>query len=155
MYGNNTLPGLKQSEPFRRQGTIWLGYTEATWFKIVEVSGLTNEKLPKGTILKQDLSTGQYSPLEASDIIGAVTDLPKERLVIVADDTAVTGTKETVDGEEVLTPSNVLVGIQGHVDKARIYVGETAFTDLTDEQKTKLNTQLEAWNFMLVNVFQG
>ena len=155
MYGNNTLPGLKKSEPFRRKGTIWLGYTETTWFKTVQVTGLTSKKLPRGTILKQDLATGQYSPLEVSDIIGAVTDLPNMRLVIVADDTAVTGVTETVEGETVSTPATVLVGIQGHVDRARILVGEDVFTELTEEQQIKLNAQLEAWNFMLVDVFQG
>ncbi len=52
-------------------------------------------------------------------------------------------------------PSNVLVGISGVVNKNLLYVGETKFTELTDEQKIGLNLQLEAWNFQLVNVMQA
>ncbi len=159
MYGNTRLPGIATSEVYREKGSLWRGYPEATWFKIVSVAGTTSTKLSRGTILKEDISTGYYSPISTSDIISTASDLPGTRLVIVADDTAVTGSTETEgEGQDAVTTqktSAVLVGIQGQVDKAQLLIGETAFTELTDEQQVKLNTQLEAWGFILINVFQG
>ena len=152
MYGNDRLPGVAVSETYRSNGSIWQGAPEATWFKVVGVKGTeeTGTDIPVGTIMKE-VEGGTYSPIAESDIVSAVGDLPGSRLAIVADKTAQTGT--TVEGEE--TPSSVLVGTCGKVDKARIYVADKAFTDLTDVQKIGLNLQLEAWGFMLVNVMQA
>ena len=77
------------------------------------------------------------------------------RLAIVADKSAKTGTTSTVDGEAVSEASSVLVGIAGVVDRSKLYVGDKAFTELSAEQQISLNTQLEAWNFQLVNVMQA
>ncbi len=152
MYGNDRLPGVAVSETYRSNGSIWQGAPEATWFKVVGVKGTegTGTDIPVGTIMKE-LEDGSYAPIEESDILSVVADLPGPRLVIVADKTAQTGT--TVEGEEA--PSSVLVGVCGKVDKARIYVTDKTFTDLTDAQKVGLNLQLEAWGFMLVNVMQA
>ena len=136
MYGNTRLPGIATSETYRAKNSIWRGYTEATWFKIVSVAGTTSTKLPRGTILIEDLSTGYYNPMTTSNIISAASGLPGARLVIVADDTAVTGSAETEgEGQDAVTTqktSAVLVGIQGQVDKEQIFVGETALTKLTE-----------------------
>lgn len=154
MYGNDRLPGVAVSETYRNKGSIWQGAPEATWFKTVSVNWTngtegTGTYISAGTIMKE-LEDGSYTPIEESDIVSAVADLPGARLVIVADKTASTGT--TIDGEEV--SSSVLVGTCGKVDRARVYVADKAFTDLTEAQKLGLNLQLEAWGFQLVNVMQ-
>ena len=148
MYGNERLPGVAVSETYRSNGTIWQGAPEATWFKTVEVKGTegTGTDIPIGTIMKE-LEDGSYAPIEESDIVSAVADLPGSRLVIVADKTAKTGTESE--------SSSVLVGTCGKVDRARVYVADKAFPDLTEEQRIGLNLQLEAWGFMLVNVIQA
>ena len=85
--------------------------------------------------------------------------MPGVRLAIVADKSAKTGTTTTTgeDSEAVAeaTPSSVLVGTCGKVDKTKLYIGDKAFTELADEQKIGLNLQLEAWGFMLMNVMQA
>ena len=141
MYGNTRLPGVEVSSDFRDEGSIWRGATESTWFKIVNTSLSAEEAnaISLGTIMKEDAATGTYSPISEADISST---LPGARLVIVADSTAVEG-------------ASVLVGTHGQVDKARLIIGEKTFTELTDEQKINLNTQLEAWGFLLVNVIQG
>ncbi len=155
MYGNDKLPGIAVSEQFRYDNSIWQGYTQATWFKVVKVNGTDGAAIKAGTIMKEVSEDGSYTPITASDIISAVADLPGVRLAIVADKSAKTGTTKTVDDETVSEPSSVLVGIAGVVDKSKLYVGDKAFTELTDTQKINLNTQLEAWNFQLVNVMQA
>ena len=160
MYGNDRIPGVSLSEPYRSNGSIWQGAPESTWFKIVGVNGTEEEgaALEAGTILKQ-VDGGNYAVLTASDIISVVGNLPGARLAIVADKTAKTGTSKTTgEGDDAVTEaeaSNVLVGVCGKVDKAKLYVGDTVFTELTDAQQVSLSTQLEAWGFMLVNVMQG
>lgn len=160
MYGNERLPGVSVSETYRAKGSIWQGAPESTWFKTVNVNGSDAEgtAIKAGTIMKE-LTDGSYTPITESDIVSAVADLPGVRLAIVADKSAKTGTISTTgEGAETVTettPSSVLVGISGKVDKARLYVGDKAFTELTDEQKIWLNLQLEAWGFMLVNVMQA
>ena len=160
MYGNERLPGVSVSESYRAKGTIWQGSPAATWFKTVSVNGSEAEgtAIAAGTIMKQ-IDDGSYTPIADSDIVSAVGDLPGVRLVIVADKSAKTGTTTTTgEGTEAvteITPSSVLVGTCGKVDKNKLLVGETAFTELTDEQKRCLNLQLEAWNFLLVNVMQA
>ena len=153
MYGNERLPGVAVSESYRAKGSIWQGSPASTWFKTVSVNGTDADgtAIPSGTIMKQ-LDDGSYTPIADTDIVSAVADLPGVRLVIVADTSAKTAT--TDEGTEV-TPSSILVGTSGKVDKAKLLVGDTAFTDLTDEQKLGLNYQLEAWNFLLVNVMQA
>ena len=143
MYGNERLPGVAVSEQFRNENSIWQGYTQATWFKIVRVNGSEAADIPVGT------------PIAASDIVSATADLPGVRLAIFADKSAKTGTTKTVEGEAVSEPSSVLVGIAGVVDKSKLYVGDKAFSELNDTQKINLNTQLEAWNFQLVHVTQA
>ena len=157
MYGNSTLPGIAVSETYRYEGSIWRGYPEATWFKLVKVNGSSAEasKIEQGTIMKELLADGTFTPIEESDIISAVADLPGARLGIVADKTATTGTTTTVESETVVTPSSVLIGIQGQVDMNKLFIGEKKFSELTDEQKICLNTQLEAWGFQLINVIQA
>lgn len=156
MYGNDTLPGVSVSETYRvTNGSIWRGYPEATFFKVVSVNGTDGTAIPAGTIMKEVVADGSYTPITASDIVSVIADLPGARLAIVADKSAKTGTTETLDEETVLNPSSVLVGISGVVDKAKLLVGDTAFTELEDAQKIGLNTQLEAWGFQLVNVMQA
>ena len=155
MYGNDKLPGIAVSEQFRYDNSIWQGYTQATWFKVVKVNGTDGAAIKAGTIMKEVSADGSYTPITAGDIVSAISDLPGVRLAIVADKSAKTGTTSTVEGETVSEPSNVLVGIAGVVDKSKLYVGDKAFTELTDTQKINLNTQLEAWNFQLVNVMQA
>ena len=160
MYGNERLPGVSVSESYRAKGSIWQGAPESTWFKTVSVNGSDAEGTPisAGAIMKE-LTDGSYMPIAESDIIPAVADLPGVRLAIVADKSAKTGTTSTTgEGSEAvteITPSSVLVGVCGKVDKAKLYVDDKAFTELTDEQKIGLNLQLEAWGFMLVNVMQA
>ena len=160
MYGNERLPGVSVSESYRAKGSIWQGAPESTWFKTVSVNGSESEgtAISAGTIMKE-IADGSYTPIAESDIVSAVADLPGVRLVIVADKSAKTGTTTTTgegaDAVTETTPSSVLIGICGKVDKAKLYVGEKAFTELTDEQKIGLNLQLEAWGFMLVNVMQA
>lgn len=152
MFGNDILPGVSVSETYRSKGSIWQGAPEATFFKAVKVNGSEAEgvAIAAGTIMKQ-LADGTYTPIAESDIIAAVSSLPGVRLAIVADKTAKTGT--TNDDES--TPSSVLVGICGVVDKDKLFVGAKAFTELTEEQGINLSLQLEAWGFMPVNVNQG
>ena len=148
MYGNSTLPGIAASDTLRYEGSIWRGATEATWFKIVNVSGSAEDAaaIPLGSIMKEDSSTGYYAPVTVDDLATL-----SGKLAIVADHNAKSG--KTVDGE--LTTAQVLVGVMGHVDKAKLFVGDTAFTDLSSAQKIALNSLLEANNFLLVNVMQG
>ena len=159
MYGNEKLPGVAVSEQFRNDSSIWQGYTQATWFKVVHVYGSEADDIPVGTIMKEVPDDGSYTPIAESDILSDVSGLPGVRLAIVADKTAKTGsTKTTGEGTEALTeniPSSVLVGIMGVVDKAKLYVGDKAFSELTYAQKINLNSQLEAWHFQLVNVTQA
>ena len=140
------------SETYRSKGSIWQGAPEATWFKAVKVNGSEAEgtAISDGTIMKQ-LTDGTYTPIAEADIIAAVANLPGARLAIVADKTAKTGTTNDDDS----TPSNVLVGVCGVVDKARLFVGAKTFTELTEAQGINLSLQLEAWGFMLVNVTQA
>ena len=156
MYGNEKLPGVSVSETYRAKGTIWQGAPASTWFKTVSVNGSEPEgtAIKAGTIMKQ-LEDGSYTPIAESDIVSTVADLPGERLVIVADKTAKTGTTITTDEGTEAIPSSVLVGSCGKVDKAKLFIGEKPFTELTDEQKIGLNLRLEAWGFMLVNVMQA
>ena len=155
MYGNEKLPGVAVSEQFRNESSIWQGYTQATWFKIVQVNGDESVDIPVGTIMKELADDGTYTPISESDILADVAGLPGVRLAIVADKSAKTGSTVTVDDETVSVPSSVLVGIMGVVDKAKLSVGDKSFTELSDSQKINLNTQLEAWNFQLVNVTQA
>ncbi|MBQ4430630.1 MAG: hypothetical protein II877_03925 [Synergistaceae bacterium] len=160
MYGNEKLPGISVSETYRvTNGSIWRGYPEATFFKVVSVNGTDGAELPAGTIMKEVADDGSYTPITASDIVSVIADLPGTRLAIVADKSAKTGTTTTTgEGAEAVTESvasSVLVGISGVVDKAKLLVGDTAFTELEDAQKIGLNTQLEAWGFQLVNVMQA
>ena len=160
MYGNSRLPGISVSDTYRiTNGSIWQGYPEATWFKTVKVNGTDASEIPYGTIMKELTDDGSYTPITASDIISAATDLPGNRLAIVADKTAKTGsTVTTGEGTDAVTeanPSTVLVGVSGIVDKNKLFVGDTNFTELTDEQKINLTAQLEAWNFMLIDVLQA
>ena len=162
MYGNDTLPGVAVSETYKSKGSIWQGAPEATWFKAVNVNGSEAEGTPisAGTIMKELPADGSYTPIAVSDIVSDTSGLPGIRLVIVADKTAKTGTTTTAKNEDnedftTATPSSVLVGTCGKVDKAKLLVGDTAFTDLTTPQQINLNTQLEAWGFLLVTVLQA
>ena len=163
MYGNNTLPGITPGKTTRNEGSIWRGYTEATWFKTVPVSGTAEEavKIPIGTVLIQNLTDGTYAPMTESNIITAVANLPGARLVVVADSTGTSGTTIVTEGEEgeedetVKTSSAVLVGIMGQVDQARLLVGGKKIEELTEAQQMCLRTQLEAWNFQPVPVLQA
>ena len=156
MYGNTKLPGVSVSETYKvSKGSIWRGYPEATWFKAVSVNGTDGTDIPLGTIMKELAADGSYTPISETDIITSTANLPSARLAIVADYTAKTGTTAEVDSVTVTTPASVLVGISGVVDKAKLFVGNKAFTELTDAQKIALNTQLEAWGFQLVNVVQA
>ena len=160
MYGNERLPGVSVSETYRAKGSIWQGAPESTWFKTVSVNGSDEEgtAISAGTIMKE-LTDGSYAPIAESDIVSVVADLPGARLVVVADKSAKTGTtKTTGEGTDTvteLTPSSILVGTCGKVDKAKLLVADKAFTELTNAQKLGLNLQLEAWGFMLVNVMQA
>lgn len=159
MFGNEKLPGIAVSEQFRNEGSIWQGYTQSTWFKVVQVNGSEALDIPVGTIMKEVLADGSYTPIVENDIVSVVADLPGSRLAIVADKSAKTGSTQTTgEGEEAVTenlPSSVLVGIMGVVDKDKLYVGDKAFSELSDAQKINLNSQLEAWNFQLVTVMQA
>ena len=155
MYGNDKLPGIAVSEQFRNENSIWQGYTQATWFKVVKVNGTDGAAIKAGTIMKEVSDDGSYTPITVDDIVSAIADLPGVRLGIVADKSAKTGTTSTVDGETVSEPSSVLIGIAGVVDKSKLYVGDKAFTELEEAQQISLNTQLEVWNFQLVNVMQA
>ena len=135
MYGNERLPGFEGSETYRYEGSIWRGVPESTWFKIVKISG----DVKQGAIVKEDGATGIYSAIAADEIISTAANLPGVRLGIVADKKP----EETA-----------LIGIQGQVDRNKLFIGETAFSELTDAQKINLNTQLDAWGFQLVNVEQ-
>ena len=160
MYGNSTLPGVSVSEGYRvTNGSIWQGSPEATWFKAVSVNGTEAEAIKAGTIMKCLIDDGSYTPITEADIVSAVADLPGVRLAIVADKTAKTGSSVTTgEGDDTATeaiPSSVLVGVSGVVNKELLYVGEKRFTELEDAQQIALNLQLEAWNFLLVNVMQA
>ena len=155
MYGNEKLPGVAVSEQFRNESSIWQGYTQATWFKVVQVNGNEAVDIPVGTIMKELADDGSYTPISESDILADAASLPGVRLAIVADKSAKSGSTVTVDDEAVSLPSSVLVGIMGGVDKAKLFVGDKSFSELSDAQKINLNTQLEAWHFQLVNVTQA
>ena len=160
MYGNNTLPGVSVSPTYKvSKGSICQGYPEATWFKTVNVNGTDGMDIPAGTIMKELINDGSYTPIAESDIVSAIADLPGARLVVVADKTAIAGTTTTTgEGAEAVTestPSTILVVISGVINKSKLLVGDKAFIELTDAQKIALNTQLEAWNFQLVNVIQA
>lgn len=162
MYGNDTLPGVAVSETYRSKESIWQGAPEATWFKSVNVNGSESEGMPisAGTIMKELTADGSYAPIVVDDIITAVSGLPGVRLAIVADKTAKTGITTMTKNDdnedvEVSIPSSVLVGTCGKVDKAKLLIGDTAFEKLTAAQQISLNTQLEAWGFMLVSVLQA
>lgn len=153
MYGNEKLPGIATSQPYRNEGSLWQGSPSSTWFKTVKVNGSEEEgtEILRGTIMKE-LTDGTYTPIAETDIITTTANLPGARLAIVADNSAKTGTTTMQDEETVTTPSSVLVGISGQVDKSRLYIGDKGFTELTDEQQISLNVQLEAWGFQLVSV---
>ena len=160
MYGNSKLPGISASETYKvTKGSIWQGYPEATWFKTVKVNGLDGAEIPAGTIMKELIADGSYTPITTDDIASVVEDLPGSRLAIVADKTAITGTTTTTgEGADTVTeaiPSTVLVGISGVVDRAKLLVGNNSFELLSNAQRIGLNTQLEAWGFQLVNVTQA
>ena len=160
MYGNNRLPGIGESRVYRPEGSIWRGFTQSTWFKHVRVNGDDPEatKIPLGTIMKET-SDGSYLPMEEADILTGTAGLPGARLGIVADTTGQTGTTETVDDngtpQTVKKAAAILVGIMGEVDQERLIVGGKKWSELTDEQRQGLRTQLEAWNFNPVYVLQG
>ncbi|MBQ3454984.1 MAG: hypothetical protein IJG36_00985 [Synergistaceae bacterium] len=160
MNGNSRLPGVSVSEGYRvTNGSIWQGSPEATWFKAVSVNGTEGEAIKAGTIMKCLIEDGSYTPITEADIVSAVADLPGSRLAIVADKTAKSGTTTTTgEGDDAVTeatPSSVLVGVSGVVNKELLYVGEKRFTELEQAQQIGLNLQLEAWNFLLVNVIQA
>ena len=75
MYGNDTLPGLAVSPTYRNTGSIWMGAPAATWFKSVCVNGT----IEAGSIVKE-LTDGSYAPIEDSDIVATVNELPGVRL---------------------------------------------------------------------------
>lgn len=160
MYGNTRLPGITVTEPYRPEGSIWRGFTQSTWFRIVTVNGdsATGTPIPIGTIMKE-FNDGSYIPMALSDIITGTAGLPGARLVIVADSTGKTGTTETIDGasgpETVKKSNSILVGTMGEVDQDRLIVGDKTWADLDDTQRKGLRTQLEAWNFQPVPVVQA
>ena len=153
MYGNKTLPGIAASDTLRNVNSIWRGATEATWFKIVDVDGSGEEAvaISNGSIMKLDASTGHYAALAESDL----NSLSGVKLAIVADYTAKSGTTTGSDTETEATPSKVLIGVCGQVDKAQLSIGNKLFGELTEAQQLALTIQLEACNFLLVNVIQG
>ena len=160
MYGNDRLPGLAVSPTYRAKGSIWQGSPEATFFKTVNVNGSEAEGTPinAGTIMKE-LTDGTYTPITESDIVSSLANAGNLPLVIVADKTAKTGTSittgEGVEAETEIIPSSVLVGVCGQVDKAKILVGDTKFTELTDAQQVFLEAQLKASGFVLKDVLQA
>ena len=156
MYGNEKLPGVSTSQQYRNEGSLWQGSPSSTWFKTVKVNGDEAEGVAilRGTIMKE-LTDGTYTPISEADIVSAVENLPGSRLAIVADNSAKTGTTTTQDEETIKTPSSVLVGICGQVDKGRLLIGDKDFTELTDDQQISLNVQLEAWGFQLISVQQA
>ena len=108
MYGNEKLPGIAVSEQFRNENSIWQGYTQATWFKVVKVNGTDGAAIKAGTIMKEVAADGSYTPISESDILSAIADLHGARLAIVADKSAKTSTTSTVDGETVSEASSFL-----------------------------------------------
>ena len=143
MYGNKILPGVSVGTTYRNENSIWQGSPQSTWFKAVKITLADGETISAGLVVKEDISNGSFVPFTTDDIISAsVENLPGVRLGIIAD------TEATEDG-------SILIGISGQIDKAKIFIGDTAFNDLTDAQKTALNSQFEAWNFQLVNVMQA
>ena len=160
MYGNNRLPGIEVTEPYRNEGSIWRGFTQSTWFRVVTVNGDEAEatKIPLGTVMKEQ-PDGSYLPMEEADILIGTAGLPGSRLGIVADATGQTGTTESVEGEsgpETVTKGNsILVGIMGEVDQERLIVGGKLWGELDDAQRQGFRTQLEAWNFNPVYVMQA
>lgn len=79
MYGNEKLPGVAVSEQFRYDNSIWQGYTQATWFKVVKVNGTDGAAIKAGTIMKEVSADGSYTPITAGDILSAISDLPGVR----------------------------------------------------------------------------
>ncbi len=153
MYGNKTLPGIAVSDTLRNVNSIWRGATEATWFKIVDVDGSGEEAvaISNGSIMKLDTSTGHYAVLAESDL----DSLSELKLTIVADYTAQSGTTTGTEPDTETTQSKVLIGVCGQVDKAQLSIGDKLFGELTEAQQLALTIQLEACNFLLVNVIQG
>lgn len=147
MYGNNRKPGIYEGNKSRLNGSLWLGYPEATWFRTAKVKGdAPDEKpLPLGSIVKEEFADGTFVPAKESDIAAAATGIPGPRLGIVAD----VNVKVNDQG------STVLIGIAGQVNQDRLLMGAKKFPDLTDEQKIHLREQLEAWGFALEVVQQS
>ena len=147
MYGNNRKPGIYEGNKSRLDGSLWLGYPEATWFRTAKVKGDSpdDKPLPLGSIVKEVFDDGTYVPIKETDIAVAAAGIPGPRLGIVADENV------TVNNQG----STVLIGISGQVDQGRLLVGGKKFPDLTDEQKVHLREQLEVWGFALEVVQQS
>lgn len=141
MYGSDRLPGVVEGDKRRLDGTIWLGYPEATWFRTGKVKGDAPDAkpLPLGTIVKEEFADGTFVVAKETDIAAAATGIPGPRLCIVADENVKVNDQGSV----------VLLGIAGQVDQDRLLVESKKFPELTDEQKVHLRQQLEAWGFAL------
>ena len=86
MYGNNRKPGIYEGNKSRLNGSLWLGYPEATWFRTAKVKGdAPDEKpLPLGSIVKEEFADGTFVPAKESDIFlnflrGMETGLQQEK----------------------------------------------------------------------------
>ena len=149
MYGNENKPGVRIYDGYRDDGTIWVGYPEATWFEnSVQVKNATPPEfinLPLGAVLTQ-IADGSYAPLKVTDIAASAATLPGNRLVIVADKRK----KLTVEDEDI----RLLAGKAGVVDRRRLSVEGTMFEDLTESQQMWLKNMLEVWGFSLSYVEQ-
>ena len=88
MYGNERLPGVAVSEQFRNEGSIWQGYTQSTWFKVVQVNGSEALDIPVGTIMKEvlaDVEAGKVEfKVEYDDIHGCIEQVLEEKIGPVA-----------------------------------------------------------------------
>ena len=82
MYGNEKLPGVAVSEQFRNENSIWQGYTQATWFKVVQANGTDGAAINAGAIMKEVSDDGSYTPITESDIVAVVSGLPGVRLAM-------------------------------------------------------------------------
>ena len=147
MYGSDRLPGVVEGDKRRLDGTIWLGYPEATWFRTGKVKGDAPDAkpLPLGTIVKEEFADGTFVVAKEADIAAAATGIPGPRLGIVADENVKVNDQGSV----------VLLEIAGQVDQDRLLVESKKFPELTDEQKVHLRQQLEAWGFALEVVQQS
>lgn len=159
MYGNSVLPGFNAGSAYKvPSGSLWRGYPEATWFKVVLVGGEsgTASTLAIGTIMKEG-ADGKWTAMEETDIVSVTSNLPAARLGIVADTTGETGYTYTPDGktESVTIENGILIGIMGEVDRDKLLIGSKSYDDLTDTQKAQLETQLAAWNIQPVFVLQA